>query len=664
MKTLSLPLIVAFLLFCSCNKETQSAETIAEQPGTISITLASASTKTALDGKNVVWCVNDSISVFDGSGNRMFTTSESGASATFTGTAASVNTYSVLYPFDYAATLEDGMINTFLPTDQVATVSGFAPSVNLAAARLVSDQGDIYGELKNVGCYLKIPVASSESRIKWIQAEAIGGESLSGAIKISFDAEDVPVATDDGGNSYVRLACPEGVFTPGEYYLVLLPGTLSKGLRVTVANDDGVSRSHEFKKLSSLNRNAVYNYNASADGLIGSITIQDIGEEVDIYEAAPAVISQWNNWSNRTEVKDLFLEAQAEGKTYCSMFKFYNYEKSGDIANAYSTSYGRPYVYGLDLYMGLGTYFPEEYRHGIKSNLESIIHNAWLSHRAIPCLSWHLESPYADYSTFYEVYGQKMGCRYVYGNSYCDFPAAYRYQVRDIVNNRKVNYAGIEYLGDWFDDRLREAADFINGLVEDGVHIPIIFRLWHELESSWAWWQVSSYNYTNCSRDEYIALFRLTVNKLRAYCPEANILFAYCPNRYFTSESVYLTCYPGDDYVDFVGYDDYQIGDTSDYSGDKDQTLAALINRSRIVSKVAGDRGKVAAIFETNNQYEGEAAKNFYNDYVQEILTDSDTHLGLFQLWSKSSNTVTKKKALIEFIHQDNVIFGILPDAE
>ena len=252
-----------------------------------------------------------------------------------------------------------------------------------------------------------------------------------------------------------------------------------------------------------------------------------------------------------------------------------------------------------------------------------------------------------------------MGCRYVYGNSYCDFPRAYRYQVRDIVNNRKVNYAGIEYLGDWFDDRVREVADFINGLVEDGTHIPIIFRLWHELESSWAWWQVNNYKYTNCSRDEYITLFRLTVDKLRTYCPEANILFAYCPNRYFESESVYLTCYPGDDYVDFVGYDDYQIGNTSSFSGDKTETLNALLNRSRIVSKVAGDKGKIAAIFETNNQYEGDEARNFYNDYVQEILTDSDTHLGLFQLWSESFNTVTKKNALIEFINQDNVIFGI-----
>ena len=659
MKTLSLPLIAVFLLFCSCNKETQSAETFADQSGTISITLSSASTKTVMDGKNVVWCANDAISVFDGSGNHKFTTNESGLSATFIGTAASVNTYSVLYPYDYAASLEGGIIDTFLPTDQVATVSGFAPSANLSAARLVTDNGNLYGTLRNVGCYLKIPVTSSESGIKWIKAEAIGGESLSGSIVVSFDGTGVPIATENGGMSYARLVCQDGVLAPGYYYLVMLPGTLSKGLRVTVANNKGVSRSHEFKTLSKLNRNVVYNYNASADGLIGSLTIEDLGEEHDVYESTPTVISQWNNWSNSSEVKELFLEAQAEGKTYCSMFKFYNYEKSGNIANSFSTTYGKPYVYGLDLYMGLGTYFPEEYRREIKSNLESIIHSAWRSHRAIPSLSWHLESPYADYSTFYEIYGQKMGCRYVYGNSYCDFPRAYRYQVRDIVNNKKVNYAGIEYLGDWFDDRVREVADFINGLVEDGTHIPIILRLWHELESSWAWWQVNNYKYTNCSRDEYIALFRLTVDKLRTYCPEANILFAYCPNRYFESESVYLTCYPGDDYVDFVGYDDYQIGNTSSFSGDKTETLNALLNRSRIVSKVAGDKGKIAAIFETNNQYEGDEAKNFYNDYVQEILTDSYTHLGLFQLWSESFNTVTKKNALIEFINQDNVIFGI-----
>lgn len=665
MKAGLLTLIAVALLMGGCNKVPQPAATADGAAVPVSITLASATTKTALDDKNIVWCAGDAISVFDGSSNCKFTTSESGASATFTGTAASVNAYSVLYPFDYAATLEDGVINTFLPTDQTATVSGFAPSANLAATQVVADRGNLYGLLKNVGCYLKIPVASSESGIKWVKAEAIGGESLSGAIGIMFDGDGVPIAVENGGSSYARLVCEEGVFEPGYYYLVMLPGTLSKGLRITVANKEGVSRSQDFKKLSQLNRNAVYFYNAAAEDLIGSLTIQDVGEELDVYESAPAVVTRWNNWSNKSEAKELFLDAQAEGKTYFSMFKFYNFEKSGEIVNSNVTNYGRPYVYGVDLYMGLGTYFPEESRQVIKSNLKNIVHKAWRSNRAIPSISWHLESPYADYSTFYGVYGQKMGCRYVYGNQYgADFPASYRYQVRDIVNNRKVNYAGIVYLGDWFDDRVREVADFINGLVEDGIHIPVILRLWHELESSWAWWQVNGYNYTNCSREEYIALFRLTVDKLRAYCPDANILFAFCPNRHFKSESVYLTCYPGDDYVDFVGYDDYGIGDTSEYSGDKAQTLNALINRSRIVSKVAEEKGKIAAIFETNNQYEGEAAMNFYNDYVQEILTDSNTHLGLFQLWSSSTNTVVKRNALIEFLHYDNVVFGMFPDEE
>lgn len=667
MKARSITFLATVLLAISCGKEKQQpVDTTSDKPaGTISIMLTSAAVKTALDGKNVVWCPNDKISVFDGSDNCKFTTGESGASATFTGTAASVSSYSILYPYDYAASYEGGVINTFLPTDQTATVSGFSPAANLAVAQVVSDNGNISGTLRNVGCFLKVPVSSSESGIKWIKAEAIGGESLSGAIGITFDGDSVPIAVENGGSSYARLVCEGGVFEPGYYYLVMLPCTLSKGLRVTVANNEGVSRSYAFSTLSRLDRNAVYVYNASLDGLIGAITIQDLGEEEVVFESESAIVTQWNNWTNKTDAKDLFLDAQADGKTYFSMFKFYNYEKSGSIINSNVTNYGRPYVYGVDLYMALGTYFPEASRTEIKTNLKNIISQAWITSRAIPSISWHLESPYADYSTFFEVYGQKMGCRYVYNNKYgADFPADYRYQVRDIVNNRIVDYAGIEYLGDWFDDRVKEVAAFINSLVEDGVHIPVILRLWHELDSSWAWWQVNSYNYTNCSREEYIALFRLTVDKLRTYCPDANILFAYCPNRHFKSESVYLTCYPGDDYVDFVGYDDYGIGDTSEYNGDKTLTLNALINRSRIVSKVARDKNKIAAIFETNNQYEGDEALNFYNDYVQPILTDSSTNLGLFQLWSSSTNTMGKRNALIEFLHYDNVVFGMFPNAE
>ena len=55
---------------------------------------AGTDTRTELTSDNkVVWQAGDEISIFDGTGNRKFTSKEGGASAIFGGNAASANTY-------------------------------------------------------------------------------------------------------------------------------------------------------------------------------------------------------------------------------------------------------------------------------------------------------------------------------------------------------------------------------------------------------------------------------------------------------------------------------------------------------------------------------------------------------------------------------------------
>lgn len=650
------------LAVMSCSKEGGAIC----QKDEMAMEMSTVTTKSQLSDKLVLWQTGDAISVFDGNENCRFVSTEDGLTATFYGEASTRDYYYTLYPYNSAATISNGVISTELPAEQPATSGSFAAGANLSMAKTVLYKGNHSGFFRNAGCYLKLIVTSPGAGVYNITASAIGGEKLSGPVNVQLDSKEIPVVSANGGNSYVKMISSNGSVGVGEYYLVLLPTQLSKGLKITVNGNSREICSFNISSLKKVDRNFVYAFTFSEDWLTGSLEIEGLGDVITVPASGPEVETSWNNWTTKADVLNKLKSARTAGKTYFSMFKFFNYESSENITGYKTTNYGLPYIYGIDFYTAFGTYFPQASRLEDRDNIKAVVQKAWRSNRSIPSFTWHLESPYAVYSDFYEQQGQKMGCRYVYGRAGIaeNFPAKYRYQVRDILNNRQVDTLGIGRLGDWFDTRVREVASFINELVdEEGHPIPIIFRLWHEVESGWAWWQVNSYNYTNCSKDEYIALYQLTVGKFRTYCPNAQIMFAFCTDRHFESKSEYLTCYPGDDYVDILGYDDYEIGDASDYLIPL-WALNEQKNRAKNVTAIANEKGKVAAIFETNNVYSGDEALNFYNDWVQKILKGSDIGLSLFQVWSESENTTEKKTAMKEFIRQDNIIFGRLAPQE
>ncbi len=84
-----------------------------------------------------------------------------------------------------------------------------------------------------------------------------------------------------------------------------------------------------------------------------------------------------------------------------------------------------------------------------------------------------------------------------------------------------------------------------------GHAVPIIFRPYHEMTGSWFWWGGD-----NASPEAYKQLWRFTVEYLRDEKELHNLLYAYSPDR-FEGREDYLRYYPGDAYVDVLGYDDY-----------------------------------------------------------------------------------------------------------
>jgi mannan endo-1,4-beta-mannosidase len=138
---------------------------------------------------------------------------------------------------------------------------------------------------------------------------------------------------------------------------------------------------------------------------------------------------------------------------------------------------------------------------------------------------------------------------------------------------------------------LDHIADFIQSLqTAKGQAVPVILRPFHEHTGNWFWW-----GRPFCSVQEYQALWKFTVQYLRDKRKLHNILYAYSPDRISGNFKNYLERYPGDNYVDVLGYDDYfEFKDIKDTASMK-LGISAL---AQIVD-YAQSKGKVAALTET-----------------------------------------------------------------
>lgn len=138
-----------------------------------------------------------------------------------------------------------------------------------------------------------------------------------------------------------------------------------------------------------------------------------------------------------------------------------------------------------------------------------------------------------------------------------------------------------------FRKTLDDLAGFLAGLkTADGTMVPVIFRPWHEHTGDWFWWGAG-----NCTVEDYVALYRFTVEYLRDEKGIHHLLYAYSPDRFGDMEE-YMERWPGDDYVDMLGYDDY-------HSFTLEETVAQGVRSLRKIAAVAEEKGKPFALTET-----------------------------------------------------------------
>jgi mannan endo-1,4-beta-mannosidase len=148
----------------------------------------------------------------------------------------------------------------------------------------------------------------------------------------------------------------------------------------------------------------------------------------------------------------------------------------------------------------------------------------------------------------------------------------------------------------------------------DGTRIPVIFRPFHENNGGWFWWGAG-----HTTSAEFIEIFRYTVEYLRDTRKVRNLLYSYSPNSSFGGDPTnYLKTYPGDEFVDVLGYDSY------DNSAGSPEWLAATVTDLGMVVNLAAERGKVPAFTEFGES--GEEGRNltWFTDLLGAIEADPD----------------------------------------
>ena len=219
-----------------------------------------ANTRTQLTADNdVVWVANDSISIFDGTANRKFTTKDSGASAVFGGEAKSVEAYYALYPYQAGATIENNVIkNVSIPVVQEAKAGSFDGGVNLSVA---SASTDLQLAFKNVGSLVKFSMSSDKAAdVRSVKLTSNDGTAiLAGSVNITVGA--TPTVTSISSQSQVTLKSDTGFEKDKDYYFMVLPGTLSEGFSLTFTDKDNLTWQKTYITEATMNRSNILRLN-------------------------------------------------------------------------------------------------------------------------------------------------------------------------------------------------------------------------------------------------------------------------------------------------------------------------------------------------------------------------------------------------------------------
>lgn len=173
-----------------------------------------------------------------------------------------------------------------------------------------------------------------------------------------------------------------------------------------------------------------------------------------------------------------------------------------------------------------------------------------------------------------------------------------------------------------YKNKLKQIAEMVKVTVgADGKLVPIIFRPFHEMEGGWFWWG-RPYR----SPQQFKALWQFTVEYLRDTLQVHNFLYAFSTDCKFSTADEYLIDYPGDDYVDILGMDNYW-----DFRPDGANNPILAGKKIKIISDLAAKKGKLAAMTETG--LESIPDSTWFTKKLLPVLQYEGSKLAYVALW-------------------------------
>ena len=127
------------------------------------------------------------------------------------------------------------------------------------------------------------------------------------------------------------------------------------------------------------------------------------------------------------------------------------------------------------------------------------------------------------------------------------------------------------------------------GLILQAQQVPVLFRPLHENNGSWFWWGAAF-----CDEEGYKNVYRYTVEYLRDVKNVHNFLYVYSPGGPFDSLADFESRYPGDAWVDVIGFDMYH-----DNPSTTDTWMQSFAETALLIDQAAQIHGKIPVVAET-----------------------------------------------------------------
>ena len=255
-----------------------------------------------------------------------------------------------------------------------------------------------------------------------------------------------------------------------------------------------------------------------------------------------------------------------------------------------------PAVIGVD-FSGFTGPNSEAYINDLKDNVVDTYNRG-----GVTTVAWHFYNPVSDGGFYWKDSISKPAVKYI-------IPGG---EAHELYKEILVKVA------DW--------AKSIKG--EDGTLAPIVFRPYHEFDGDWFWW-----GKPYCSKEEFVSLWQFTVSYLRDELDVHNFIYAFSPDNRFTNEAEFLERYPGDEWVDMVGMDNYADMGRDQYD------LDTAVKKLKIVSDYAIKKNKLAAFTETG--LESIPNEKWWTDTLLKVMKSDSLQLSYVLVWRNDATSPT-----------------------